>query len=118
MTRDEFKKIVKAIRGTYPNCPINNQQIFDLWYEMLKDLDYQTVTENLKRHIRSNKFAPAVAELRGVVDSKDFNNFKRRPYNMDALERQLLEADRETIVKIEVKSENDMDSLEQQLIGR
>lgn len=118
MTRDDFKIIVKTIRGAFPNSPINNQQIFDLWYEMLKDMDYQTVSENLKRHIRSNKFAPSVAELRGVVDSKDFNNFKRRPYNMDALERQLLEADREPIARIEANSENHMDSLEQQLIGR
>lgn len=100
MIREEFKNIVKAIRGTYPNSPISSQQIFDLWYEMLKDMDYETVSNNLHKHIRTNKFAPTVAELRGVVDSKDFNNFKRRPYNMDLLERQLLEADREMIPEI------------------
>lgn len=97
MTREEFKNIVKAIRGTYPSSPINTQQIFDLWYEMLKDLDYQTVTNNLQRHIRTNKFAPTVAELRGVVDSKDFNNFQRRPYKMDDLEKKLLSAEYEKI---------------------
>nr|DAT88435.1 MAG TPA: Loader and inhibitor of phage G40P [Caudoviricetes sp.] len=63
-------------------------------------MDYETVSNNLHKHIRTNKFAPTVAELRGVVDSKDFNNFKRRPYNMDLLERQLLEADREMIPEL------------------
>lgn len=97
MTREEFKNIVKAIRGAYPNSPINSQQVFDLWYEMLKDTDYVSVSENLKKHIRSNKFAPTVAELRGVIDSKDFNNFKRRQYNMDALEQQLLLVDQQKL---------------------
>lgn len=50
---------------------------------------------------RGNKFAPTVAELRGVVDTKDFNNFQRRRYNMDKLEQQLLEAGRQELLKIE-----------------
>ena len=101
MTREEFKNIVKAVRGTFPNSPISTQQIFDLWYEMLKDMDYVTVSENLKNHISGSKFAPTVAELRGVVDTKDFNNFQRRRYNMDKLEQQLLEAGRQELLKIE-----------------
>lgn len=102
MTREDFKNIVKAVRGTYPNCPISTQQVFDLWYEMLKDLDYQTVSGNLRRHIVSNKFAPTVAELRGVVDTKDFNNFQRRRYNMDALEMELLQVEIETVKRLEL----------------
>lgn len=50
---------------------------------------------------RGNKFAPTVAELCGVVDTKDFNNFQRRRYNMDKLEQQLLEACRQELLKIE-----------------
>lgn len=48
-----------------------------------------------------SKFAPTVAELRGVVDTKDFNNFQRRRYNMDKLEQQLLETGRQELLKIE-----------------
>lgn len=101
MTREEFKNIVKAIRTTYPNTPISTQQAFDLWYELIKDMGYASVADNLQRHIKTNKFSPTVAELRGVVDTKDFNNFKRRAYNMDALESELLEVQHRELTKLD-----------------
>lgn len=94
MTREEFKSIVKAMRVTYPNTPITTQQVFDLWYGLLRDMDYKAVSDNLLQHIRTNKFAPTVAELRGAVDTKDFNNFQRRRYDMDKLEAALLGANK------------------------
>lgn len=89
MTREEFKNIVKAMRGAYPNCPVTTQQIFDEWYMFLRDMDYQEVSFNLQRHIRKNKFAPTIAELRSESPA-GFNNFSGRNYNMDKLELALL----------------------------
>lgn len=94
MTREEFKKIVKALRCTYPNCIINTQQVFDLWYEMLGGLEYRQVAENLEHHIKNNKFPPTIAELRNAPERNRFNNFLPRGYDMDRLETALLEADR------------------------
>ena len=79
MTRDEFKIIVKAIKGAYARCPITTQHIFDEWYTMLGDMDYMTVSRNLKKHIRTNKFAPTIAELRNEMP-KGFSNFTGRNY--------------------------------------
>lgn len=89
MTRDEFKIIVKAIKGAYARCPITTQQIFDEWYMMLGDMDYMTVSRNLKKHIRTNKFAPTIAELRNEMP-KGFSNFTGRSYDMRKLELALL----------------------------
>lgn len=89
MTREEFKNIVKAIRGAYINCPITSQSVFDEWYMLLSDMDYHTVSMNLKKHIQTNRFAPTVAELRNRLNP-GFNNFTGRDYNMPLLELALL----------------------------
>lgn len=38
MTREEFKNIVKAMRGAYTRCSVTTQQIFDEWYLLLADI--------------------------------------------------------------------------------
>lgn len=91
MTREEFKSLVKAMKGAYHNCPITTQEIFNLWYEMLKDLSYGRASASLRRHIRTCKYAPTIAEIRG---SDRFNNFVGRDYDMDKLEAALLEQGR------------------------
>ena len=70
MTREEFKNIVKAIRAAYTNTPIDSQAVFDLWYEMLKDASYEDVSRTLENHIKANKFAPTIAELRAVQSTE------------------------------------------------
>lgn len=101
MNKNEFGILIESIKSAYNKkdfLPELSEK--KLWYEMLKDMDYLTVSENLRRHIRTNKYAPTVAELRGAVDTKDFNNFKRRAYNMDALESELLEVQHREFAKI------------------
>lgn len=95
MTREEFKVIVKAMMAAYPqSCPVKTQDVFDMWYTMLKDMDYRTVSERLKKHIKTCKYAPSISELRGMDGEKrnSFNNFQRRHYDMERLERSLLES--------------------------
>ena len=95
MTREEFKVIVKAMMAAYSqSCPVKSQDVFDMWYTMLKDMDYRTVSERLKKHIQVNKFAPTIAELRGVDEERkgSFYRMSHRQYNMDELEKRLLES--------------------------
>ena len=103
MTREEFKMIVKAMMAAYPQkCPVKTQDVFELWYSMLKDLMYGTVSARLKTHIKTCKYAPSISELRGMDGEKrnSFNNFHRRHYDMEQLERSLLESGKN---KIEVR---------------
>ena len=77
MTREEFKNIVKAIRAAYTNTPIDSQAVFDLWYEMLKDASYEDVSRTLENHIKANKFAPTIAELRAGTEPAAFQGSHR-----------------------------------------
>ncbi len=113
MTREEFKNIVKAIRAAYTNTPIDSQTVFDLWYEMLKDASYTDVTKALAKHIKTNKFAPTIAELRSCAESRNrFNNFLPRGYDFDKLEAALLEADNKAIEENRNLIENQTDKPE------
>ncbi len=89
MTREEFKNIVKAMRGAYTGCTVTTQQIFDEWYMMLADMDYKTVSKNLMKHIRTSKYAPTIAELR-QEQVAGFCNFTSRNYDMRKLELAML----------------------------
>lgn len=93
MSREEFSNVVKAIRCAYVSSPIVSQEAFDLWFEMLKDKEYQVVSRNLERHMKTNKFAPTIAELRGDPQVSVGGNFRGRIYDMEDLERKLLEVD-------------------------
>lgn len=93
MSREEFSNVVKAIRCAYTSNPLVSQAAFDLWYEMLKDKEYQVVARNLERHVKTNKFAPTIAELRGDLPVQRNGNFQGRIYDMEDLERKLLEVD-------------------------
>lgn len=88
MIREEFKNIVKAMRGAYLNCPITTQQIFDEWYMLLEDMDYLIVSENLQHHIKTCKFPPTIAELR--QNPNGFQNCISRNYDMNKLQLALI----------------------------
>lgn len=95
MTREEFKTIVKVMRSTYPNCLVTTQEVFNLWYRELSDISYQDASRALDKHIKTNKFAPTISELRSPAEIKNrFNNFLPRGYDMDKLELALLDASR------------------------
>lgn len=90
MTKEEFGMIVIAIRSAYSKMSfLENTSDKKLWYEMLKDVDYRTVSKNLEKHVRENKFPPTIAELRGA-GKKSFGNFPERAYNMEQMELALL----------------------------
>ena len=43
----------------------------ELWYDMLKDMDYQSAYIGLKNHVATSKFAPTIADIRnGAVISQ------------------------------------------------
>lgn len=66
MTEQQFAMIGDAIKTLYPAHKIlPNQHAMDLWYSMLKDLDYEAVTIALQKYASQNTFPPTVADLRG-----------------------------------------------------
>lgn len=68
MTRDEFKILVKAMKAVYTHPTfIPDQHAFDIWYEMLKDIDYKTASFAIKKYMQSEEREPSVASIRKYV---------------------------------------------------
>lgn len=72
MEKVEFLKIAEAIKTAYPKENlIPNKEAMQLWYAMLKDLDYRTVQAAVKACIALKKFPPTIADIRQMATPKD-----------------------------------------------
>lgn len=70
MTRDEFKILVKAMKAVYTQPSfIPDQDAFDIWYELLKDLDYKTASYAVKKYMQSEEKEPKVSSIRKHAES-------------------------------------------------
>ena len=65
MTREQFKVLVKAMKAAYTNPGfIPDQDAFDVWYSMLKDLDYSIASRAVQMHLQTEESPPTVAGIR------------------------------------------------------
>lgn len=65
MTKEEFKTLVKAMKAVYTHPSfIPDKYAFDVWYSMLHDLDYQTASAAIQKHMQSEEREPTVASIR------------------------------------------------------
>lgn len=96
MTRQEFSQLAAAIRTYYPHSNVlPNKAAMELWYAELKDMDYVVVTEVVREHARTVKWAPTIAEIIAGQDAA-----KKKLY-IDALESKLLYGTTENDMLIE-----------------
>lgn len=66
MTRDEMKILAKAMKAVYPQM-MPDRDAFDVWYELLKDLDYRQASAAIQRHMQTSKYPPTIADIRQAV---------------------------------------------------
>lgn len=65
MTKDEFKILVKAMKAVYAQPTfLPDQDAFNVWYALLKDLPYQQATIAVQKYMVSEKFPPTIADIR------------------------------------------------------
>lgn len=65
MEREEFKTLVKAMKAVYAQPTfIPDQDAFQVWYELLKDLPYKQVHIAIQKHMLTERFPPTIADLR------------------------------------------------------
>lgn len=65
MNNREFAIIADVIKSAYPSSKImGTKSAFNLWYRMLKDIDYQTASAAVENYIATNVFAPSIAQVR------------------------------------------------------
>ena len=68
MTETEFSIIAKAIKGFYPDKNIlQSDEEMELWFEMLKDIDYRAASTSIKRWVSLNKWCPTIADIREMA---------------------------------------------------
>jgi len=65
MTKEEFKQIVKGLKSIYAEPKfIADQDAFDMWFALLKDLDYEIASMATKAYMQSETFPPTPADIR------------------------------------------------------
>ena len=70
MTREEFGRIALAISKYYARHNIlDDEESIRLWFEQLKDLDYQILSTAISRWVQVQKWPPTIADLREMCQT-------------------------------------------------
>ena len=65
MTDKEFVQLTMAIKGFYPSVTtFNDTYVMEMWYDSLKDLDFNMAINAIKLYAQTNKFPPTIADIR------------------------------------------------------
>lgn len=65
MTKNEFATLASALKTYWPRENLlPNNEAMTLWYEELKDLDYQVAQTAIRKYVQTSKFPPTIAEIR------------------------------------------------------
>lgn len=69
MKRDEFKILVKSMKAVYAQPTfLPDQDAFNVWYALLKDLPYELASMAVQKHMLTEKFPPTIADLRAKAN--------------------------------------------------
>lgn len=69
LRRDEFTKIIEYLIAVYPEMEkaFNLQTTQAVWYDLLKDIDFNDLTLACKVYCATGRFAPKPADIRALV---------------------------------------------------
>jgi hypothetical protein len=69
VTRDEFKILVKAMKAVYTYATfLPDKDAFEVWYALLKDIDYKTASSAVQKYMMTKKTPPTIADIREQCD--------------------------------------------------
>ena len=69
MTQEELMKLMDRLEKYYRNfyADTNKPEVFNAWYAMFKDDDFQEVSRAVVAYICTEKFAPTVAGIKTIM---------------------------------------------------
>jgi hypothetical protein len=68
MERNEFAILTKAMKAVYSDPKfIADQDAFNVWYELLKDIPYAICQAAIHKYMSTCKFAPTIADIRQLT---------------------------------------------------
>lgn len=68
MNRDEFKVLAKGMKAVYSQPTfLPDADAFNVWYSLLKDIDYKVANAAVQKYMLTNKFPPTIADIRTLA---------------------------------------------------
>lgn len=68
LTVDQFIVITKGLKEVYQRDKfLQTRESLDVWYNLLKDIDYPILSIAIQKYMLNNKFAPTPADIREAV---------------------------------------------------
>lgn len=76
MTREEFSKIVAAMKAVYTDPKfLPDTYAIGVWYGFLKDMSNAQCQAAVSRYVATHRFAPTIADIReAAVDNRQTDN--------------------------------------------
>lgn len=76
MTFNEFRILTKAMKAVYtsPNF-LPDTYAVKLWYQMLKDIQYEQATVAIQEYMLTNKFPPTIADIRALTFEREIQDW-------------------------------------------
>ena len=69
MTKQEFAHLAAAMKAAYQrNGFMADMETVAVWFELLKDIPYDKLSEAVQKYIQRETFPPTIADLRRYVD--------------------------------------------------
>ena len=63
--KEKFKILLKAMKAVYTKPEfLPDQDAYNVWYAMLKDLDYEVLTSSIQHHMMTSPYPPTIADIR------------------------------------------------------
>lgn len=73
MDRDNVKQVFKIIKSVYPQFEVSTDKL-NVWANLMRDQEAETVISNTKSYVLNNKFPPTIADIKqNKVASRDKN---------------------------------------------
>ena len=70
MVKEEFLVLVKTMRAVHP-AMFSSRDTVDVWFSLLKDLEYNDAAAALGKHLSTSPFPPTIADIRLNVQADD-----------------------------------------------
>ena len=76
MTSEEFGQLALLLKASYSGQNfLSDKETIRVWFELLKDMDFNTCKNAVMRHISTSKFPPTIADIRCVAsENKHIND--------------------------------------------
>lgn len=79
MEKQEFITFATALKNYYPrDAVLPNTEAMDAWYEVLSDLEYDLAMSALKNWVRTQRWAPTIADIRQQTEHEKCERFFER----------------------------------------